>query len=128
MKPLSTEEQKETIKALLAFVKPIAHELSKIAGKREFELVITNDENGIGMSATMGWDPTMDDKDLQVLELPVSDPGDVYYRQLAAVAKALADAGAATLVEESEFPEGKFTTAVRELLASDKRRKKKGNG
>ena len=38
-------------------------------------------------------------------------------------AKALADAGAATLVEESEFPEGKFTTAVRELLASDKRRR-----
>ena len=49
MKPLSTEEQKETIKALLAFVKSIAPELSKIAGKREFELVITNDENGIGM-------------------------------------------------------------------------------
>ena len=37
-------------------------------------------------------------------------------------AKALADAGAATLVEESEFSEGRFTAAVRELLASDTRR------
>ena len=36
-------------------------------------------------------------------------------------AKTLADAGAATLVEESEFAEGRFTAAVCELLASDAR-------
>lgn len=36
-------------------------------------------------------------------------------------AKTLADAGAATLVEESEFGEGRFAEAVRALLASDAR-------
>ena len=60
MKPVSTQEYKETIKALLAFVKTIAPQLEQIAKNREFELVITNDENGIGMSCSMGWDPTMD--------------------------------------------------------------------
>jgi UDP-N-acetylglucosamine--N-acetylmuramyl-(pentapeptide) pyrophosphoryl-undecaprenol N-acetylglucosamine transferase len=34
-------------------------------------------------------------------------------------AKALADAGAATLVEEKDLEGGALTTAVRELLASD---------
>ena len=75
MKPLSTEEQRETIKALLAFVKSIAPELSKIAGKREFELVITNDENGIGMSATMGWDPTLDDA--EIVHEPIAEDTDL---------------------------------------------------
>lgn len=73
MKPLSTEEQRETIKALLAFVKSIAPELSKIAGKREFELVITNDKYGIGMSCTTGWDPTQDDADMP----PIMEDKDV---------------------------------------------------
>ena len=62
MKPVSTQEYKETIKALLAFVKSIAPQLEQIANKREFELVITNDENGIGMSCSMGWDPLKDDE------------------------------------------------------------------
>lgn len=57
MKPVSTEEYKETIKALLKFVKSIAPQLQEVTKNREFELVITNDENGIGMSASMGWDP-----------------------------------------------------------------------
>lgn len=57
MKPVSTEEYKETIKALLEFVKSIAPQLQEVTKNREFELVITNDENGIGMSASMGWDP-----------------------------------------------------------------------
>ena len=38
-------------------------------------------------------------------------------------AKALADANAATLVEESELEQGRLTEAVRELLASDARRR-----
>lgn len=43
-------------------------------------------------------------------------------------AKALADAGAATLVEESEFEQGRFTAAVRELLDSkEKRRQQQAN-
>lgn len=57
MKPVSTEEYKETIKALLEFVKSIAPQLQEVTKNREFELVITNDENGIGMSCSMGWDP-----------------------------------------------------------------------
>lgn len=57
MKPVSTEEYKETIQALLEFVKSIAPQLQEVTKNREFELVITNDENGIGMSASMGWDP-----------------------------------------------------------------------
>ncbi len=38
-------------------------------------------------------------------------------------AKALADAGAAILVEEKDLPSGDLTAAVRELLASDARRR-----
>lgn len=69
MKPLSSQEYKETIKALLTFVKSIAPKLQEVAKKREFELVITNDENGIGMSCTMGWDPLKDEKeDYQTVE------------------------------------------------------------
>lgn len=70
MKPVSTKEYKETIKALLAFVKSIAPKLQEVAKKREFELVITNDENGIGMSCTMGWDPLKDDDYDRIEVLP----------------------------------------------------------
>ena len=70
MKPLSSQEYKETIKALLTFVKSIAPKLQEVAKNREFELVITNDENGIGMSCTMGWDSLKDEKeeDYQTVE------------------------------------------------------------
>lgn len=61
MKPLSSQEYKETIKALLTFVKSIAPQLQEVAKNREFELTITNDENGIGMSCSMGWDPLKDE-------------------------------------------------------------------
>lgn len=63
MKPLSSQEYKETIKALLAFVKSIAPQLQEVAKNREFKLTITNDENGIGMSCTMCWDPLKDENE-----------------------------------------------------------------
>ena len=69
MEPLSTQQCKETVRDLLAFVKSIAPQLSEIAGKREFEIVITNDKDGIGMSCSMGWDPLKDDEPV-VEELP----------------------------------------------------------
>ncbi len=59
-KQFTTEQLKETVKELLKFTKSIAPQLAAIAKDREFELVITNDENGIGMSCSMGWDPTAD--------------------------------------------------------------------
>lgn len=64
MKPLSTQEQRETIQALLTFVKSIAPKLQDVAKNREFELVITNDKDGISLSCSMGWDPTLDDAEV----------------------------------------------------------------
>lgn len=64
MKPLSTQEQRETIQALLTFVKSIAPKLQDVAKNREFELVITNDKDGISLSCSMGWYPTLDNEDV----------------------------------------------------------------
>lgn len=67
-KQFTTEQLKETVKELLKFTKSIAPQLAAIAKDREFELVITNDENGIGMSCTMGWDPTADHEAVDIAE------------------------------------------------------------
>ena len=69
MKPVSTEEYKETIKALLEFVKSIAPQLQEVTKNHEFELVITNDENGIGMSASMGWDPLKNERETEAEDI-----------------------------------------------------------
>lgn len=67
-KQFTTEQLKETVKELLKFTKSIAPQLAAIAKDREFELVITNDENGIGMSCSMGWDPTADPEAVDIAE------------------------------------------------------------
>lgn len=69
MEQLSTQQCKETVRDLLAFVKSIAPKLSEIAGKREFEIVITNDKEGIGMSCSMGWDPLKDEEEVIVEDI-----------------------------------------------------------
>lgn len=61
MKP-NSEEVRQAAQDILAAVKKIAPELGAVAKKTPFEIVITNDEKGLGIEFSVDWDPTRDDK------------------------------------------------------------------
>lgn len=60
MKP-NSEEVRQAAQDILAAVKKIAPELGAVAKKTPFEIVITNDEKGLGIEFSVDWDPTRDD-------------------------------------------------------------------
>ena len=79
----STNETKEMAKRILATVKKITPELAEIAKYTEFEIVITNDKDGLGIEFSMDWDPTRDDDaHLDIEEVPVGDLDNLFKMQL----------------------------------------------
>ena len=56
----NTQNTKETIKKLLTITKGITPALDAIAKDTEFEIVITNDKEGLSMSCMLGWNPLQD--------------------------------------------------------------------
>ena len=56
----NTQNTKETIKKLLTIAKGITPALDAIAKDTEFEIVITNDKEGLSMSCMLGWNPLQD--------------------------------------------------------------------
>lgn len=69
----NTKNTKETIKKLLTIVKGITPALEVVAKDTEFEIVITNDSEGLSMSATLGWNPLQDIEAEVVREAPSGD-------------------------------------------------------
>lgn len=71
----NTQNTKETIKKLLTIVKGITPALEVVAKDTEFEIVITNDSEGLSFSATLGWNPLQDDIDIAevVREVPIGE-------------------------------------------------------
>ena len=69
----NTKNTKETIKKLLTIVKGITPALEVIAKDTEFEIVITNDSEGLSISATLGWNPLQDIEPEVVCEAQLGD-------------------------------------------------------
>ena len=76
----STEELKQMIRKLLDAAKTITPQLSAIAGKNEFELHIVNDEEGLSMNCSLGWDPAKDAPEFEVSELPEGVEVEAYHK------------------------------------------------
>lgn len=68
------------IRQLLDAVKTITPQLSAIAGKNEFELHIVNDEEGLSMNCSIGWDPTKDAPEFEVTEIPEGVEMEAYHK------------------------------------------------
>ena len=70
----NSKQIKELAKNILAVVKNVAPELSKVAKDVPFEIVITNDKKGIGIEMSIEWDPTRDaEEHIEVLEATAKD-------------------------------------------------------
>ena len=70
----NSKQIKELAKNILAVVKNVAPELSKVAKDVPFEIVITNDKKGIGIEMSIEWDPTRDaEEHIDVLEATAKD-------------------------------------------------------
>lgn len=70
----NSKQIKELAKNILAVVKNVAPELSKVAKDVPFEIVITNDKKGIGIEMSIEWDPMRDaEENIEVLEATAKD-------------------------------------------------------
>lgn len=79
----NSKQIKELAKNILAIVKKVSPELSKVAKDVPFEIVITNDKKGIGIEMSIEWDPTRDaEEDIEVLEAKDFEEADRLEKQM----------------------------------------------